>query len=130
MYNYMSLWSKYYYLLTENINIFPMRDWHVKHMEDTIVKYLTGLSENASRFERRLNKKYGGLINVRKRIEYDVKHGVTRQEVIVFFRRVRTDPLFSELRKNDGFEDRLYQLESNFGLTESQAKSSALFDDF
>jgi hypothetical protein len=126
----MSLWSKYYYLLTENINIFPMRDWHVKHMQDTIVKYLTGLSENASRFERRLNKKYGGLINVRKRIDYDVKHGVTRQKVIVFFRRVRTDPLFSELRKNDGFEDRLYQLESNFGLTESQAKSSALFDDF
>jgi hypothetical protein len=126
----MSLWSKYYYLLTENINIFPMRDWHVKHMQDTIVKYLTGLSENASRFERRLNKKYGGLINVRKRIDYDVTHGVTRQKVIVFFRRVRTDPLFSELRKNDGFEDRLYQLESNFGLTESQAKSSALFDDF
>jgi hypothetical protein len=116
--------------LTENINIFPMRDWHVKHMQETIVKYLIGLSENASRFERRLNKKYGGLVNVRKRIDYDLKHGVTRQEVILFFRKVRTDPLFSELRKNDGFEDRLYQLESNFELTDSQPKSSALFDDF
>jgi hypothetical protein len=27
-----------------------MRDWHVKHMQDTIIKYLTGLSENATRW--------------------------------------------------------------------------------
>lgn len=107
-----------------------MRDWHVKHMQDTIVKYLVGLSENASRFERRLNKKYGGLVNVRKRIDYDLKHGVTRQEVIIFFRKLRTDPLYSDLRKSDGFEGRLCQLESNFDATDSEPKSTVLFDDF
>lgn len=107
-----------------------MRNWHVKHMQDTIVKYLVGLSENASRFERRLNKKYGGLVNVRKRIDYDLKHGVTRQEVIIFFRKLRTDPLYSDLRKSDGFEDRLCQLESNFDATDSEPKSTVLFDDF
>ena len=34
-----------YEILTQNINLFPMRDWHVKHMQDTIIKYLTGLPE-------------------------------------------------------------------------------------
>jgi hypothetical protein len=99
-------------------------------MQDTTVKYLVGLSENASRFERRLNKKYGGLVNVRKRIDYDLKHGVTRQEVIIFFRKLRTDPLYSDLRKSEGFEDRLCQLESNFDVTDSEPKSTVLFDDF
>ena len=99
-------------------------------MQDTVVKYLVGLSENASRFERRLNKKYGGLVNVRKRIDYDLKHGVTRQEVIIFFRKLRTDPLYSDFRKSDGFEDRLYQLESNFEVTDSEPKSAVLFDNF
>ena len=64
--------------LTHN-NLFPMRDWHVKHMQDTIVKYLTGLSENASRWQRRLDKKYGNLVQVTKRINYDLKHGVEKQ---------------------------------------------------
>ncbi len=28
-------------------NSFPMREWHVEHMEKTIVKFVTGLSEDA-----------------------------------------------------------------------------------
>ena len=39
--------------LTQNINLFPMRDWHVKHMQDTVVKYLTGLSEDASQWQKK-----------------------------------------------------------------------------
>ena len=41
-----------YEILTQNINLFPMRDWHVKHMQGTIIKYLTGLPENASRWQK------------------------------------------------------------------------------
>lgn len=35
-------------LLTFLRNNFLMREWHVEHMEKTIVKYVKGLSENAS----------------------------------------------------------------------------------
>jgi uncharacterized lipoprotein YehR (DUF1307 family) len=63
-----------------------MRDWHVKHMQDTIIRYLTGLSEDASRWQKRLNKQYGNLTHVTKRIDYDIKHGVEKQEVLDFFR--------------------------------------------
>ena len=89
-----------------------MRDWHVKHMQDTIVKYLTGLSENASRYQKRLDKKYGNLTQVTKRIDYDIKHGVERQEVIAFLALIKTDQSYFELRETIGFGDRLDSLES------------------
>lgn len=94
-----------------------MRDWHVKHMQDTIVKCLTGLPENATRFQIKLNKKHGNMTQVIKRIDYDLKHGVERQEVITFLAMIKTDKSFSELRKTDGFEDKLYTLDSSFFKT-------------
>ena len=45
-------------------NSFPLRDWHVKHMEQTVVRFVKGLSENATRWEVRLNKKYGKIAQV------------------------------------------------------------------
>jgi hypothetical protein len=80
-----------YEILTQNINLFPMREWHVKHMQDTIIKYLTGLPENASRWKKKLNKKYGNLTQVTKRIQYDLKHGVERHEVVAFLALIKTD---------------------------------------
>ena len=80
-----------------------MRDWHVKHMQDTIVKYLTGLPENASRWQKKLNKKYGNLAQVTKRIQYDLKHGVETQEVVAFLALIKTDQSYFELRKTSGF---------------------------
>ena len=38
-------------------NNFPMREWHVEHMEKTVVKYVTGLSETASMWEKRQDKR-------------------------------------------------------------------------
>ena len=49
-------------------NNYPMREWHVKNMEKTVVKYLTGLPENASPYQKRLFKKYGGFNKVCNRI--------------------------------------------------------------
>ena len=77
-----------------------MRDWHVKHMQDTIVKYLTGLSENASRWQRRLDKKYGNLVQVTKRINYDLKHGVEKQEVLTFLELIKTDQSYSRAQES------------------------------
>ena len=66
-----------------------MRDWHVKHMKDTVIKYLTGLSEDASRWQKRIHKQYGNLAQVTKRIDYDIKHGVEKQEVLDFLELVK-----------------------------------------
>ena len=36
------------YIISDDLfliqNSFPMREWHVKHMEKTVVKFVTGLS--------------------------------------------------------------------------------------
>jgi hypothetical protein len=91
-----------------------MRDWHVKHMQNTVVIYLTGLSEDASRHQRRLHKKYGGITKVRRRIQYDLKQGATNYDLMVFLRMIKKDRAFIQLRNNEGFEDRLNELESYF----------------
>ena len=107
-----------------------MRDWHVKHMQDTIVKYLTGLSENASRWQRRLDKKYGNLVQVTKRINYDLKHGVEKQEVLAFLELIKTDQSYSELRKANDFGYRFDSLESCFLNNHAKADDSLSFIDY
>jgi hypothetical protein len=91
-----------------------MREWHVEHMEKTVVKYVKGLSENASGWERRNHKKYGSLANICRQIEYDIKHGVSSEQVTSIFERIRSDSCFSTLRKGNGSMDRLAEIENQF----------------
>jgi hypothetical protein len=91
-----------------------MREWHVEHMEKTVVKYVKGLSENASGWEKRNNKKYGSLAKICRQIEYDVKHGATSEQVISMFSRVRNDSSFANLREANGSMKRLDEVESHF----------------
>jgi hypothetical protein len=95
-------------------NNFPMREWHVEHMEKTIVKYIKGLSENASGWEKRNHKKYGNLTNTCRQIEYDVKHGVTSEQVTLMLQKVRNHSSFSDLWKGKGSMDRLAEVEVHF----------------
>jgi len=60
-----------------------MRDWHVKHMEKTVVKFVTGLSVNATAWEKRQNKRYGRITSVCRQIGYDMKQGVTNEQVLL-----------------------------------------------
>ena len=39
-------------------NSFAMKDWHLEHVEKVIVRYVRGLSPNATSFEKRNFKKY------------------------------------------------------------------------
>lgn len=102
-----------YYLRLEQ-NSYPMKEWHVKHMENTLVKFVTGLSEDASRWERRINSKYGRIGRVAKRIEYDIKHGVTINQVSSFLQLIRTGPAFSEIRTHNGSMERLNEIQGYF----------------
>ena len=44
-------------------------------MEKIVLKFITGLSENATRWEKRMYKRYGRISNVCKQINYDIKQG-------------------------------------------------------
>jgi hypothetical protein len=102
-----------------------MKEWHVKHMEQTLIKFVTGLSENASRWERRLNKKYGRIGAVCKRIEYDIKHGVTNKQVYLFLQLIRTDPSYLDVRTRDGSMERLDEIQAHF----SESPEHGVYND-
>lgn len=95
-------------------NSYPMKEWHVKHMENTLIKFVTGLAEDASRWERRINNKYGRIGKVSKRIEYDIKHGVTNEQVCSFLQLIRTGSSFSEVRAHNGSMERLEEIQAYF----------------
>jgi hypothetical protein len=64
-----------------------MKDWHLEHMQKTIVKYVFGLieDEKGSKWKVNQHKKYGGnLANVLGNIDFDIRHGVTKDEVLIF----------------------------------------------
>lgn len=68
--------------------------------------------EKGSSWKIKQHKKYSGnLTNVRRNINFDIKHGVTREEVIAFIDKVLNDPSFSDVRKSDGSEERIKQLQ-------------------
>jgi hypothetical protein len=91
-----------------------MREWHVKHMEKTVIKYVTGLSVNASAWEKRQNKRYGKITSVCRQIEYDIKQGVTNEQVLLLLQKIRNDSCFSGLQKNDSSMERLSELDRHF----------------
>jgi hypothetical protein len=98
----------------QNSNNYPLREWHVEHMKKTIVKYVTGLSPDASSWQKRQHKKYNKIANIRRGISYDIKHGVTNAEVISFMNEVRNNLSFLNLRKVDGSIERLDEIEKEF----------------
>lgn len=97
-----------------------MREWHVKHMEKTIVKFVTGLSENASMWEKRQNKRYGRITNICRQIDYDIKQGVTTEQVLMILQKIRDDSSFSNLREKDGSIARLDEVEKYFVTTSNR----------
>ena len=101
-------------------NNYPLREWHFEHMQQTVIGYLSGLSWDASRWETRLSKKYtGNLGYVCKSIWFDVRHGVSRDEVIAFFDKIRKDAFYSNIRNSSSIE-RLNRLERRFISTVQQ----------
>jgi hypothetical protein len=88
-----------------------MKDWHLEHVEKVIVRYVRGLSPNATSFEKRNFKKYSTMSNCTKQIEYDKKHGVTEEEVMAVMQKIRTNESFSELLRNPDSVQRLDELE-------------------
>jgi hypothetical protein len=92
-------------------NNFAMRDWHLEHVEKVILRYMKGLSPDASSSEKRNFKKYSTLSSCAKQIEYDIKHGVTYEEVYAVMNKIRNDDSYSEIRRILEAVQRLDELE-------------------
>jgi hypothetical protein len=65
-----------------------MKEWHLEHAEKVIVNFARGLSANASQYEKKLYKKYGTVSSCVKQLEYDMHHGVQKDEIIHIIRRI------------------------------------------
>jgi transcription initiation factor IIE alpha subunit len=91
-----------------------MREWHIQHMEKTVIKYITGLTENATAWEKRQHRRYGGITRVYRQINYDIKHGVTNEEVLELLEAIKNDSSYLNLRNDTNCMNRLAEIESLF----------------
>ena len=95
-------------------NSYPLREWHFEHMKKLVLKFVTGIPADAPSWQKRQHKKYNKITNIRKGISYDIKHGVTNEEVLSFMDEVRDGSSFSDLRKVDGSKGRLNEVKQHF----------------
>ncbi|HXT84327.1 MAG TPA: hypothetical protein VN704_08365 [Verrucomicrobiae bacterium] len=92
-------------------NSFPMKQWHLEHIEKTIKKFITGLSETASIWEKRQHKKYGTITNCCKQVDYDLKHGVTLDEVFHVLDKIKSDESFAPVLSKENSIHRFNEIE-------------------
>lgn len=88
-----------------------MKQWHLEHVEKTIKKFIVGLSETASIWEKRQHKKYGTIANCCKQIDYDLKHGVTIEEVSIVLEKINSDVTFAPVMQNASSIQRFNEIE-------------------
>jgi hypothetical protein len=88
-----------------------MKQWHLEHVEKTIKKFIVGLSENASIWEKRQHKKYGTIANCCKQIDYDLKHGVTIEEVFLVLEKIKSDVTFAPVMQSASSIQRFNEIE-------------------
>jgi hypothetical protein len=102
-------------------NNFAMKDWHLEHVEKVIIRYIKGISPQASSFEKRNFKKYSTISSCAKQIEYDIKHGVTTEEVLKIMQKIRQDKSFLDLRTIPEAVQRLDELERQLSIQKKAA---------
>ena len=88
-----------------------MREWHVEHMQKTIIKYISGISDTMSLLQARQYMKYYTLSNVQKTLYYDTNHGVTKEDIFLFIETVRTRPSYYVLQSNKLAMEKLRNIE-------------------
>ena len=59
--------------------------------QDKVIKYLKGLPDDASRFDKKLYKRYSAITNVLNKLQYDLKHGATQVDLREFLASIRKD---------------------------------------
>jgi hypothetical protein len=83
-------------------------------MEKIVLRFVTGLSPNATAWEKKIHRRYGRIANVCKQINYDIKQGATNDQVLLYLQKIRNDSSFSALRETADSLNRLKELENEF----------------
>ena len=90
-----------------------MKGYHEDHMKNLINQYIFGLPENSSKIETKKYERYGSKINyVYNNIKYDMKHGVTKDQVQKTIMDIKSNSLFQ--KKNILMNEKLKKLEEYF----------------
>jgi len=71
---------------------------------------------------KKMYKRYFGLNNVFRRLEYDLKHGVINNELVLFLRMIKIEASYLDLRKINGALNRLNDIEIHFSQSGDQVK--------
>ena len=80
-------------------------------MQKTIVN-VSSISDNVTSFQKKMHRKYNGKMDMYEgNIDFDIKHGVTRDEVIAFLDKIQNDSSFSDIRKSEGSRERIKELQ-------------------
>ena len=99
-----------------------MREWHLEHVEKTIVYFAQGLSDNANPYQKRNHKKYGTISHCIKQIEYDKHHGVQADEVMQILHKIKLQKKYAGLRSNAEAKSRLKELEDQLSGSATLSK--------
>jgi hypothetical protein len=103
-------------------NSYAMKDWHVEHVEKVIIRFIRGMSTDATSYEKRLNKKYGTLAHCMNQIEYDMHQGVDKKEVMQFLHKIRFNKKYAGLRSDAQAIGRLVDLEEKLSGTRNEER--------
>ena len=87
-----------------------MKAWHLEHAEKAIVRFAIGPSDDASEFEKRNYKKYRTVAGCIRDIEYDMRHGVQKCEIMQFISKVERKKKYVPIRSDPGAMTRLQEL--------------------
>jgi hypothetical protein len=88
-----------------------MREWHIEHMQKTIIKYISGISDTMSMLQARQYMKYYNISNVQKTIHHDTNHGVMKEDIFLFIKKVRNHPSYYVLQSNKLAMEKLRNIE-------------------
>lgn len=91
-----------------------MREWHVEHMQKMLTKFVVGLRKDASPWEAKQFKKYLNFNNVCRQVHYDMKHGVSQDQVLEAITKLKSHQSFATTRKDAECMARLVQIEDYF----------------
>lgn len=99
-----------------------MREWHVEHMQKILTKFVVGLKKDASAWEAKQHKKYLNFNNVCRQVHYDMKHGVTDDQVLETIAKIKSHQSFALTRKDAECMARLNQIEDYFFTAPQKTK--------
>lgn len=103
-----------------------MREWHVEHMQKMLTKFVVGLRKDASPWEAKQYKKYLNFNNVCRQVHYDMKHGVSQDQVLEAITKIKSHHSFATTRKDAECMARLDQIEDYFFTVPQKIRQSYL----